>query len=126
MQNKPKLISSDQGLEFKGVVSDFLTENNIAQMYKDTGDVNGIGVIDKAIQSLKQRLAQLSTEGGSWASVLARAVAGINNTPKTGVLHGAPPKDVRGDHEVRFMLLQDQAKNMQHNTALAASRTAAV
>ena len=123
---RPKLISSDQGLEFKGVVSDFLTKNKIAQKYKDTGDVNGIGVIDKAIQSLKQRLAQLSTEGGTWASVLARAVEGINNTPKSGVLHGAPPKAVRGDHEVRFMLLQDQAKNMQHNMALAAKRTAAV
>jgi hypothetical protein len=75
---------------------------------------------------LKQRLAQLATDGGNWASVLARAVAGINNTPKPGVLHGAAPKDVRGDDDIRFMLLQDQAKNMKHNTALTAKRTAAV
>ena len=58
--------------------------------------------------------------------MLERAVAGINNTPKPGVLHGTAPKEVRDDDNVRFMLLQDQAKNMQHNTALAAKRTAAV
>ena len=108
---KPKLISSDQGLEFKGVVSVYLTRKGIVQKFKDPADVNGLGVIDKAIQTLKQRLAQLATGGGTWASVLARAVEGINNTPKTGVLHGAAPKEVRDDDEVRFMLLQDQAKN---------------
>ncbi len=123
---KPKLISSDQGAEFKGVVSTFLARKGIAHKYKEIGDVNDIGVIDKAMQELKQRLAQLATGGGTWASVLARAVAGINNTPKPGVLHGTAPKEVRDDDNVRFMLLQDQAKNMQHNTALAAKRTAAV
>jgi hypothetical protein len=123
---KPKLISSDQGLEFKGVVSAYLTRLGIAQKYKDPADVNGLGVIDKAIQTLKQRLAQLATGGGTWASVLARAVGGINNTPKTGVLHGAAPKEVRGDASVHFMLLQDQAKNMQHNAALTDKRTTAV
>ncbi len=123
---KPKLISSDQGVEFKGVVSTYLTKHKIAQKFKEVGDVNGIGVIDKAIQSLKQRLSQLATDGGTWASVLARAVAGINNTPKSAVLHGAAPKEVRGNADVRFMLLQDQAKNMQHNAALTKRREASV
>ena len=71
---KPKLISSDQGAEFKGVVSTYLARKGIVQKFKDPADVNGIGVVDKAIQSLKQRLAQLATAGGTWASVLARAV----------------------------------------------------
>ncbi len=123
---KPKLISSDQGAEFKGVVSTFLARKGIVQKFKDPADVNGIGVVDKAIQSLKQRLAQLATAGGTWASVLARAVAGINDTPKPGVLHGLAPKEVRDDDDVRFMLLQDQAKNMRHNSALTLKRTAAV
>ncbi len=123
---KPKLISSDQGVEFKGVVSTYLTKHKIAQKFKEVGDVNGIGVIDKAIQSLKQRLSQLATDGGTWASVLPRAIAGINNTPKSAVLHGAAPKEVRGNVDVRFMLLQDQAKNMQHNMALTKRREASV
>ena len=49
---RPKLISSDQGAEFKGVVSTYLARKGIVQKFKDPSDVNGIGVIDKAIQSL--------------------------------------------------------------------------
>jgi hypothetical protein len=124
---KPKLISSDDGLEFKGVVSAYLTRRGIVQKFKDTADVNGLGMIDKAIQSLKVRLAEATTvPGKTWASELARIVNGFNNTPKSGVLHGATPKEVRGDEDIRFMLLQDQAKKMGHNTALTVRRTSAL
>ncbi len=124
---KPKLISSDDGLEFKGPVSAYLTRRGIVQKFKDTADVNGLGLIDKAIQSLKVRLAEATTVAGkTWASELAHIVRGFNTTPKPGVLQGAAPKDVRGDEDIRFMLLQDQAKNMQHNKALTARRTSAL
>ncbi len=122
----PKLISSDQGQEFQKDVAQFLVSKNIAHKLKNVGDVNAIGVIDKAIQSLKQKIAQIVTSGGSWVAALPRAVAAANNTPKTGVLHGAAPKDVRDDDDVRFMLLQDNAGKMKHNTALTERRTAAL
>ncbi len=124
---KPKLISSDDGLEFKGPVSAYLTRRGIAQKFKATSDVNGLGLIDKAIQSLKVRLAEATTVAGkTWVSELARTVNGFNNTPKPGILHGAAPKEVRGSEDIRFLLLQDQAKNMEHNRALTARRTAAI
>ena len=124
---KPKLISSDDGLEFKGPVSAYLTRRDIVQKFKDTADVNGLGMIDKAIQSLKVRLAEVTTvPGKTWASELARIVNGFNNTPKSGVSHGAAPKEVRGDEDIRFMLLQDQATKMEHNTALTVRRTSAL
>ena len=124
---KPKLISSDDGLEFKGLVSAYLTRRGIVQKFKDPSDVNGLGLIDKAIQSLKVRLAEATTVAGkTWASELARTVNGFNNTPKSGILHGAAPKEVRGDEDIRFMMLQDQTKNMEHNKALTARRTSAL
>ncbi len=124
---KPNIISSDDGLEFKGPVSAYLTRRGIAQKFKDPSDVNGLGLIDKAIQSLKVRLAEVTTVAGkTWASELARIVNGFNNTPKSGILHGAAPKEVRGDEDIRFMMLQDQAKNMEHNKALTARRTSAL
>ncbi len=46
----PKLISSDQGTEFQNDVPELLRRNGIAHKLKAVGDVNGIGVIDKAIQ----------------------------------------------------------------------------
>ena len=108
---KPNIISSDDGLEFKGPVSAYLTRRGIAQKFKATSDVNGLGLIDKAIQSLKVRLAEATTVAGkTWVSELARTVNGFNNTPKSGILHGAAPKEVRGSEDIRFLLLQDQAK----------------
>jgi hypothetical protein len=124
---KPNLISSDDGLEFKGPVSAYLTRRSIVQKFKDPSDVNGLGLLDKAIQSLKVRLAEATTVAGkTWVSELARIVNGFNNTPKSGILHGAAPKEVRGSEDIRFMLLQDQAKNMEHNKALTTRRTSAL
>ncbi len=124
---KPNIISTHDVLECKGPVSAYLTRRDIAQKFKDTADVNGLGLIDKAIQSLKVRLAEATTVAGkTWVSELARTVNGFNNTPKSGILHGAAPKEVRGSEDIRFLLLQDQAKNMEHNRALTARRTAAI
>ena len=118
----PKIISSDQGQEFQTLVTAQLAKKGIAHKFKAVGDVNAIGVVDKAIQSLKQRLSQMVAVGGTWVSNLPRAVSGLNSTPKPGVLHGAAPKQVREDDTRSFMLLQDQSKNMDHNTALGARR----
>jgi hypothetical protein len=123
----PKLISSDQGTEFQNEVPELLRRQRIAHKLKAVGDVNGIGVIDKSIQTLKQKIAQMVSSAGTWASVLTRAVAAMNKTPKTGLLHGVSPGEVRdGDPAVQFMLLQDQEKKMNHNTALGERRATAL
>ena len=44
----PKLISSDNGNEFLGPVSALLARHNIAQRFKAVGDVNAIGVVERA------------------------------------------------------------------------------
>ena len=53
-------------------------------------------------------------------------MSSLNKTPKTGILHGAAPTEVRDDPAVHFMMLQDQEKNMKHNTALGDRRTTAL
>jgi hypothetical protein len=124
---KPKLISSDNGNEFLGAVSELLRKQKIAQSFKAVGDVNAIGVVDRAIQTLKGKLAELSAKTGrSWPSLLRQVVQQINDTPKPGVLHGNAPKEVRDDDDVQFMLLQDQARALQHNKQLTAKRQASL
>ncbi len=120
---KPKLISSDNGNEFLGPVSKLLVKKKIAQAFKSVGDVNALGVIDRAIQTLKRKLAELAgSTGRSWPSLLQQAVSALNSTPKPGVLHGAAPTAVRKDPDIRFMLLQDQARALEHNKKLTAKR----
>ena len=81
---KPKLISSDNGNEFLGPVSELLVKKKIAQAFKAVGDVNALGVVDRAIQTLKRNLAELAgSTGRSWPSLLQQAVGGRSTAPQS-------------------------------------------
>ena len=122
---RPKIVSSDNGQEFRGLVSEFLASKGIAQRYKSVGDVNALGLVDRAIQQLKLKMSEiLSTRAEkTWVDVLQDAVKALNSYPKD-VLHGAAPTEVQNVPKVRFMLLEDQAKNAETNTKLTQRRTA--
>ncbi|MCP3899441.1 MAG: hypothetical protein GY707_07000, partial [Desulfobacteraceae bacterium] len=122
---KPKVISSDNGNEFLGPVSELLRREDVVQRFKAVNDTNALGVVDRAIQTLKQRLAEMAARTQrTWPALLTQALDGVNRTPKSGVLHGEAPKDVRDNDKVRFMMLQDNAKKLQHNAALTQKRQA--
>ena len=114
-----KVIASDGGAEFSGPVSDMLFDKGIAHRIKPPGDVNALGVVDRAIQTLKTKLAELSsTSKRTWPDLLPQAVSALNKTPKPKVLHGESPDGVEDAPQVTFLLQRDQAKNFQHNKRL--------
>ena len=114
----PKIIASDNGNEFKGPVSTLLEKRQIAQRFKAVGDVNALGVIDRAIQTLKKTMAKIMADGRvrNWQDALKKAVASYNHSYHSTV-HDAP-SDVRADPKVTFMNMQDNAKKLQHNQSL--------
>jgi hypothetical protein len=117
--NTIRVIASDGGSEFTGPVADMLFEKDIAHRPKAPGDVNALSVVDRTIQSLKKKLAELSsTSKRTWPDLLQQAVSALNRTPKPKVLHGDSPEEVKDDPQVQFMLQQDQAKNFRHNAKL--------
>ena len=52
----PKIIASDNGSEFLGVVSKFFSEKNIAQKMNEVGDHNVLGVIDRFAKTIKEKI----------------------------------------------------------------------
>ncbi len=114
-RKKARNVNSDNGNGFLGTDVKVRAKKKSAQVFKAVGDVNAIGVVDRAIQTLKRKLAELAARTGrSWPSLLQQAVGANNDTPKSGVLHGDAPSEVRDD-DVQFLLLQDQARGLQHN-----------
>ena len=115
----PSIVSSDNGTEFKNdEVRKVLGKKNAVQKFKDVGDLNALGLLDRTIGLLKRRLAEAhATNKKSWAVNLQAAVAALNKTPKPEVLHGAAPAEVREDPEVKFMMLQEQARGLKKNNA---------
>jgi transposase InsO family protein len=124
----PQVLSSDNGTEFVNPeVKKVLDRKRVAQKFKDAGDLNALGLVDRQIGLLKRRLAEMhATNKKSWAENLQAAVAALNKTPKPDVLHGAAPEEVRDDPEVKFMMYQDTARAIKHNQRLTERRTAAV
>lgn len=113
---KPYSISTDEGPEFtNNQMKAYLDSIGVALRLKSKGDANSVGVVDKAIQTMKKKLkVTRDTEGGNWESLLARVTKAMNSQPKE-VLHGEAPEDVKDNEEVRFMLNQDNARKISDN-----------
>ena len=73
---RPTVISSDNGAEFTGPVSDYLTSKRITQRFKAVADVNALRMVDAAIAQLKKKLASMmaASEEGTWVDKLPAAV----------------------------------------------------
>ncbi len=93
-----------------------LRQKGIVQKFKDAGDLNALGLLDRQIGLLKRKVAEMhATTKKIWAISLQAAVAALNSTPKPAVLHGDAPAEVKDNPKVTFMLMQDQARDLQHN-----------
>ncbi len=84
-------------------------------------DANALGVVDRAIQTLKKRLAEsLSEDPGEWASRIREVVQAYNSTPHQAV-HGEP-EEVRKNPVQSFLVLQDNATKLKSNQTLLETR----
>ncbi len=121
LPKKPEVISTDKGNEFTGAVQSMLDAKGIIRRTKDPQDVNALGVVDRAIQNLKKRLAEsLSAEEGEWASRIKEVTAAYNSTMHETV-HGEP-EEVRKNPVQGFLILQDNAAKLKGNQTLLESR----
>jgi len=119
----PTIISSDNGQEFLGPVSTMLKARNITQKFKEVGDVNALSVVDRAIQNIKKRIAQILSRDGNtktWRDALADAVKNYNETYHSTV-HAAP-NEVAVNEDVIFMNLVDNSEKLVHNQQIFEKR----
>ena len=93
-----------------------LKERGVAQKFKPVGDVNALSVVDRAIQNIKKRIAQILSRDDNkktWREALKEADKNYNETYHSSV-HTAPD-DVATNKDVVFMNLVDNAAKLQHN-----------
>jgi len=53
---KPKAYISDNGGEFKGAVGEWMRNNGIEQFMVEVGDHNSLGIVDRFVRTLRERL----------------------------------------------------------------------
>ena len=94
---KPRMLDTDLGNEFKGELQPYLKEKQIAHRTKDPKDLNALGVVDRKIQQAKKAIASMQMEQNtSWRELLPKVVAGINESPSEALM-GKAPADVAGN-----------------------------
>jgi hypothetical protein len=121
LPKKPEVISTDKGNEWVGPVDALLEAKGIIRRAKDPQDTNGLSVVDRAIQTLKTRLAEsLSAEPGQWATRIKEVTAAYNASPHESI-HGQPD-EVRENSVQEFLITQDNAQKLKGNQALLESR----
>ena len=104
---RPALIRTDQGKEFASVAE---ASHDIHQK-RDLRDTNGIGIVDRAIQTIKRDLAAEvgKKKGTKWADVAQRVVEDHNEKPQAAVF-GAPDTVAKNPVQ-EFKVLQQNADN---------------
>ncbi len=121
LPKQPAMISSDKGNEWVGPVQELLDASGIIRKTKDPNDANALGVVDRAIQTLKKKLAEsLSEEPGEWASRILDVVKAYNSTPHAAI-HGEP-EEVKSNEVQSFLVLQDNAAKLKSNQTLLETR----
>ena len=101
----------------------FIRGNGIELTSKDADDRNAVAVVDRAIGLIKKKAAEMD---GDWNETVPKAVRFLNKTPKTEVLHGSSPNEVKDNPEAHFMLQQDNAEKLQGNEELHTKRVDAL
>ncbi len=121
--DRTMIISSDAGNEFTGAVDTLLRQRNIIHKVKPKGEINSLAIADRAIQTLKQKMAHMMAkdEGdGNWTKYLRDAVAAYNAQYHSAVMES--PEDVRKHNDVIFMNMKNNAEKIRHNSELLEER----
>ncbi len=121
LTKKPEVISTDKGNEFVGPVDALLDAKGIIRRTKDPRDTNALGVVDRVIQNLKQRLAEsLSADPGQWAQRIKEVISAYHSTLHI-TAHGEP-EEVRKNSVQDLLITQDNADKLKGNQTSHESR----
>jgi hypothetical protein len=86
----PKIVASDNGLEFQGAVAKYFDELGIVHKTNEVGDHNGI--VDRFVQTVKNKLYKYFSHGGNtkWVDKIQKISDNYNNTPHTALENNTP------------------------------------
>ena len=119
------VLTTDKDAAFMNQAANVLENEGITHRTKDPADPNILAVLDRAIMTIKKRLAQsLAGKAGVWPSRVAQVVAQYNATYHPAI-RDEPGEFNDKDHAVkRFLVEQDNAEKLAGNQALLEKRKA--
>jgi hypothetical protein len=116
-------LTTDKGAEFSHLQEDVLQEHDVHRIKAGRND---IAVVDRAMQTLKAKLAAAKANlGGSWQDHISDVQKSYNSSYR-GVVHGSPDGAAEVGEVQNFLVTQDNASKFEHNFEVAKKRTEAL
>jgi transposase InsO family protein len=89
----PDIVMSDNETSFKSkIVQELMKENDVEHTMVDAGDHKALGVIDRAVKTIKDSIFKYMTDKNKsrYIDQLPRIISAYNDTPNGGILDIAP------------------------------------
>ena len=104
---KPQVVYSDDGNEWKGQFKSLLEKENIIHSVYDYGDHHSLGIIDRFSRTLKTMIAKHMTAKNTkkWVDELPHLIEIYNNSPHSGIQDIKPKDALKGDNKVKIATL---------------------
>lgn len=114
----PRTIATDVGGEFSGAFDGYLKTARVLHLWKDPRHINGLAVVDNAIQRIRVAMGKQLVEGRgvSWVQAFRDAVKALNERPSEHLL-GTAPKDSDANAEVTYALDYNAGREIKEQTA---------
>ena len=92
-EHHPEVVTSDNESAFKSkIIQKLMLENEVHHSMVDVGDHKALGVIDRAVQTIKNAIYKYMKDANttSYSQELPRIVEAYNDTPNDGILGLTP------------------------------------
>lgn len=107
-EHKPEIIMSDNESGFKSrAVQKLMEENETDNIMVEPNDHKALGVIDRAIQNIKNTIYKYMKEENttSYIKELPKIIKAYNDTPNSGILNIAPNEADEKDNKDKLQIL---------------------
>ncbi len=127
----PDIITSDQESGVTGrAIQKLMERNNVISDLVDVGDHKALGLIDRAVQTLKNQIFKYLkvNDTSSFYKQLPRFIDSYNQSPNAGVMDIAPNDADEKDNVVKLQILNHQRneRNRKHRVVFKPGDTVRV
>jgi hypothetical protein len=111
----PEIIISDNESGFKSrIVQHLMDDNSVDHQMVEPGDHRALGVIDRAVQTIKNALykGMKDKNTAQYSKLLPRIIEAYNNTPNLGIENLSPSEAAETQNVETLQILNHQKENV--------------
>ncbi len=111
----PEIVMSDNESAFKSkIIQELMKENDVEHTMVDVGDHKALGVIDRAVKTIKDAIYKYmaDTKKSQYISQLPKIIEAYNHTPNGGIQNIAPTDADTKENTIALQIANHKKENV--------------